>query len=243
MIQRFFNRKPPMARRKAKTSAATTSVGIGTDPASNTVGTTATPAAASTTAATSTTTATNTARSAVSAARADAPDLTASATMHGSRTIEDVQADIQTAIGAGNPNYQNVIIGTKPASATDPDNRYVLLSSVDTGTPGASPKKLLKATVDHVTVYRRFSESTMNPEEKAKIILKSMGIPPEEGFEMPTELVINGKSDPTDPAFAATARNGKTMAVIQEMFKIYEIEKRSYDAAHGATGAPGPTVI
>ena len=64
-----------------------------------------------------------------------------------------------------------------------------------------------------------------------------MGIPPDKskGFELPTELVINGSSDPDDPIFKEDGRNNNAVAIIQEMFKIYNdyVEKEELDASSG----------
>ena len=167
----------------------------------------------------------------------------AEATIAVPRKIEDVYHDINRGIGAPNAHYTNGIIGTAPATPTDPDSRYVRLASV---VPGKPDGKLLDADLDKVTVYRRFTESTLNPADKARIILSSMGIPPDtnKGFELPSELVINGSSDPDDPRFAPDGRNNNSVAVIKEMFSQYQalVEAEELAARSGAGGRPSSII-
>ena len=158
-----------------------------------------------------------------------------SATIAYPRTIEDVRRDIDLEIGAENRHYTTRIIGTKPETAATPDTRYVRLESVHPAAPTNPARKLLDADLDKVTVYRRFTESSLSATAKAKIILSSMGIPPDKnkGFELPTELVINGRSDPNDLIFKEDGRNNNAVAIIQEMFRIYNecvaVEKEECD--------------
>ena len=161
----------------------------------------------------------------------------ASATVALPRNIEDVHSDINREIGTPNVHYTTDIIGTKPTTAAAPDTRYVRLASVNPAATTNPARKLLDADLDNVTVYRRFTESAISPTEKARVILSSMGIPPDKsrGFELPTELVINGSSDPADPIFKEDGRNNNAVAIIQEMFKIYNdyVEKEELDASSG----------
>ena len=169
--------------------------------------------------------------------RGDLPVIKSSAIIAYPRTIEDVHRDINQEIGATNVHYTTGIIGTKPTTAATPDTRYVRLASVNPAAPNNPARKLLDADLDNVTVYRRFTESSISPTTKAKVILSSMGIPPDKskGFELPTELVINGSSDPDDPIFKEDGRNNNAVAIIQEMFKIYNdyVEKEELDASSG----------
>ncbi len=161
--------------------------------------------------------------------RGDLPALTSSATRAVAtialpRAIEDVLADINQEIKTSTTDYTTDIIGTKPSVAATPDTRFVRLASVDPITPTHSTRKLLDADLNKVTVYRRFTESSLTSTAKAKVILSAMGIPPNKskGFELPTELVINGKSDPNDPVFDADGKNNNAIAIIKEIFKIYK---------------------
>ncbi|MCX7119900.1 MAG: hypothetical protein NTZ86_08600, partial [Legionellales bacterium] len=157
----------------------------------------------------------------------------ASATIAYPRTIEDVRSDIDREIGAPHMHYTTRIIGTKPEKAATTDTRYVRLESVHPAAQTNPARKLLDADLDKVTVFRRFTESSLSATEKAKVILSSMGIPPDKdkGFELPTELVINGSSDPNDHIFKEDGRNNNAVAIIQEMFKIYKdyVEKEDFD--------------
>ncbi len=182
--------------------------------------------------------------------RGDLPAMNSSATRAAAtialpRTIQDVHSDINLAIGDPNPNYTTGIIGTRPAAAT-PDTRYVRLASVNPAAPTHPARKLLDADLDKVTVYRRFTESAISPTEKAKVILSSMGIPPDKtkGFELPTELVINNSADPNDPIFNEDGRNNNSVAIIKEMFRIYNgyVEEEEL-AARSGPSTPGSGTI
>ena len=170
----------------------------------------------------------------------------ASATVALPRTIEDVHGDINQAIGDSNPHYTTGIIGARPAAAATPDTRYVRLASVNPAAPTHPARKLLDADLDKVTVYRRFTESAISPTEKAKVILSSMGIPPDKskGFELPTELVINNSADPNDPIFNEDGRNNNSVAIIKEMFRIYNDYKQEEDleARSGPTTPRSSTI-
>ena len=183
--------------------------------------------------------------------RGDLPAMSSSATRASAtvalpRTIEDVHGDINQAIGDSNPHYTTGIIGARPAAAATPDTRYVRLASVNPAAPTHPARKLLDADLDKVTVYRRFTESAISPTEKAKVILSSMGIPPDKskGFELPTELVINNSADPNDPIFNEDGRNNNSVAIIKEMFRIYNDYKQEEDleARSGPTTPRSSTI-
>ena len=174
--------------------------------------------------------------------RGDMPALRSSTTKSSAiipypRTIEDVLSDIDREIGAPNEYYTTFIIGNKPTTSATPDTRYVRLASVNPAAQTNPARKLLDADLDKVIVYRRFTESSLSATEKAKVILSSMGIPPDKnkGFELPTELVINGSSDRNDPIFQEDGRNNNAVAIIQEMFRIYHdyVEKEDFDPSSG----------
>ena len=170
---------------------------------------------------------------------------TAEAIVGGPRTIEDVWDDINRGIGAPNAHYTNGIIGAAPPDDM-PETRIVRLASVNPAEPTSPSGKLLDAGLEKVTVYRRFTESSLSDTDKARVILSAMGIPPDKskGFELPSQLVINGATDPNDPIFTDTRRNRKSVAVIKEMFRLYEVEKQrelDLDAA-SRPSTPGSVV-
>ena len=180
-------------------------------------------------------------RAAARTLRGDMPAMTATtphraeAKLHDEvRTLEDVHADIEKQLGATHPDYKNDIMGVRTATA---DNRYVRVSSINPAAPTDTPKKLMDATLDKVTVFRRFTESSLSATDKARLILSSMGIPPnkDKGFELPDELVINGKNTAAD--FARGGANDKVVEVIHEMFRLYDEQKTL------ELGAGGPPVI
>ncbi|PJD90775.1 MAG: hypothetical protein CK424_08930, partial [Legionella sp.] len=145
-----------------------------------------------------------------------------SVTMYGNRTLQDVEDDIREAVADNATSYTQHII----------NNKFVRLEKIATDA-SHSPKRLLDATVDKVTVYRRFTEDPAIPiAERARVVLKSMGIPASDGFELPEELVINGKKHRED----FKDNGGELYQVIQEMFDQYDaaIEKEQARKRHGS---------
>lgn len=158
------------------------------------------------------------------------------ATLHDEvRTLEDVQSDIEKQLGTPHPGYSNKIWGVRTSTA---DNRYVRLARIDPSLPPADQeklaKKLMDADLEKVTVYRRFTESSLSAEDKARLILSSMGIPADttKGFELPDELVINGHNNAT--AFTRGGANDKVVEVIHEMYRIFEEERLKPTPGHGS---------
>jgi hypothetical protein len=147
-----------------------------------------------------------------------------------SRGLEDIQQDIQSALSNTENEYLSNAtdrFDTKIINAGS-ENGYVCLSEK------ASNKKLLDASADpdRVTVYRHLSANKQIPaEERARIILKSMGIPPlkdEDGydkFSMPDVLVVNGKKQP--PSNNLTGSNQEANKVIEQMFIQFEAYKNA----------------
>ncbi|HVT63489.1 MAG TPA: hypothetical protein VHD33_08400, partial [Legionellaceae bacterium] len=180
-------------KRKTRDTAASASTGGAISP----VGTTAGPIVST--------------GSTTALARGNMPVATASVNLRGSRTLPDVQNDIGIAIGA-TPGYSNDIIH-------EPSKSYVRLA--DVSIPGQPPKKLLDATVDNVTVYRRFTEDpSLTIEQRARVILKSMGVPASPGFDLPDKLIINGKETLAD--FNTMDKNSQLYKIVQEMFRQYD---------------------
>ncbi|MCR9192690.1 MAG: hypothetical protein NXI01_08545, partial [Gammaproteobacteria bacterium] len=157
---------------------------------------------------------------------------TASANVIGIRELPDVKNDIDIGIaapgGIKDPNYSNDIVNTTRGED------FVRLAAVDPADATIPPKKLLDATVDSVTVYRRFTEDpTIHIEERAAVILKSLGIPASPGFELPESLVINGKNAIGD----FTDNGSDRYKVIASMFAQYEDILRA-EHGHGHHSTP-----
>ena len=156
-----------------------------------------------------------------------------SANFVSNRNLEDVQKDIADVLKENayfktiSSNFSNEII--------ERDNNKGFVRLADHSDKSAPPKKLLDASVDpdRVTVYRRLTEdNNISVENKARVILKSMGIPPQldesnnPRFSLPEVLLVNGS--PTPPESSTTGRNPGANLVIIEMFKQFEDYKIQY---------------
>ena len=137
------------------------------------------------------------------------------------RTIEDVHQDIAVAINNDTTNYSNSI---------SKDRKLVTLA-----TKQEPHKKLLDAEIDKVKVFRRLIEdSRMSTEERATLILQSMGIPPrkDSGLELPEDLIINNKSSYSELETTLSKDGNEVMLeVAKEMFTQFETikNKLGYD--------------
>ena len=156
-----------------------------------------------------------------------------SANFVSNRNLEDVQKDIADVLKENayfktiSSNFSNEII--------ERDNNKGFVRLADHSDKSAPPKKLLDASVDpdRVTVYRRLTEdNNISVENKARVILKSMGIPPQldesnnPRFSLPEVLLVNGSPTPPEPS--TTGRNPGANLVIIEMFKQFEDYKIQY---------------
>ena len=167
-------------------------------------------------------------------------DTIARAILNGPRTIEDIEADLKTIISSRTDEFETKIYGKKPdpIDSEAQDQRFVRLSrKSDDG-------KLLDAGLESndnvkVTVYRRFTQSSSpNIEEKAKIILKSMGIPPEAGFDLPTTLIINGETNIDDLRKKLTGKHAQqSLKIIASMFEQYE-QAKNHELLNGRMKSP-----
>lgn len=141
------------------------------------------------------------------------------------RTLPDVRDDINFALGEPHPGYLAAIRGDEHDMT---GTSYVRLSVVDPVNHTIPPRKLLDATTKSVTVYRRLTKSPeLNPEQKARLILKAMGIPPQEQFDFPDELVVNKQTNAS--GLIDNGRNDAMNAIIRNMFRIYAEEKAAYE--------------
>lgn len=141
------------------------------------------------------------------------------------RTLPDVRDDINFALGEPHPGYLAAIRGDEHDMT---GTSYVRLSVVDPVNHTIPARKLLDATTKSVTVYRRLTKSPeLNPEQKARLILKAMGIPPQEQFDFPDELVVNKQTNAS--GLVDNGRNDEMNAIIRNMFRIYAEEKAAYE--------------
>lgn len=140
-----------------------------------------------------------------------------SAVLGRARTIEDVHQDIAVAINNDTTNYSNSI---------SKDRKSVTLA-----TKQEPHKKLLDAEIDKVKVFRRLIEDTrMTIEDRAKLILQSMGIPPrkDSGLELPEDLIINNKSSYAELETTLSKDGNEVMLeVAKEMFTQFETIKNT----------------
>ena len=121
--------------------------------------------------------------------------------------------------------YNKHILSMSQIINQNNENGYVRLSDK------SSNRTLLDAFADpdRVTVYRHLSANTqISVEERARIILKSMGIPPQQEngcdkFSMPDVLIVNNKSQ-YEPSL--TGGNQEANKVIEQMFIQFEDHKK-----------------